>query len=76
MHRSYRPRPPAAPQVDAGYWLEETDSDAVRAAKVLVAARRLGRERAAAEAEAQRAQASVSNAIEKMRAAVARGGRA
>jgi hypothetical protein len=76
MRRPFRPRPPAPPPVEAGYWLEEQDPDHVRAAKVLVSARRQGREREAEERARAQAAAAASSAIERMRAAArAQGGR-
>lgn len=77
MRRPHRPRPPGPPPVSAGYELpQHPDTDVNRAAAVLVAARRQGRERDAAAAVAKHAAQTLTKAIDQMRAAVARGGRA
>jgi hypothetical protein len=70
MRSPPRPRRPASPPTEAGYWLEEKDPDATRAAKVLVAARRQGARRdaeARARAEGQQRMASI---LERARARV------
>lgn len=78
MSRPFRPRRPEPPATSAGYSLEPGDDDAVRAAKVLVTARRQGRARDEEERARVEGQQRMASILERARerAAQAPGGAA
>lgn len=77
MARPFRPRRPEPPPVSAGYTLDPWDDDTARAVKVLVAARRQGRERDEEERARVEGQQRMADILARARARAARapGGR-